>query len=348
MSNNLIGMSYRDRPEDMADISQEEFKRRRRAQNLAADYVKKYQTGEAAAEAMDKEIYSVDNLDDFDLRSGGAGSALAKPGADGKGYEPGDGTQTIGTRQYGAGEARYSIDDARSLWKEGKFTLGELQAYGEGLEEGAIYGAGTQRYLDNQIAKYGTDAYYGDTLPDPDLGEVVDLPPEVVDPPPEVVINNPPPPAGWVDPPRGTITPPPSEIIETPNAEVIQVIDDGGSGPGSSNNSNVSIITDIDQINEQESTAGNYFGNIDNVGNGNNISGGSFVIDNRQEGGDNTSINNSTQSAVVTPTVTVKQQNTTYNPYTGAAEIDLFKPGSYEIDYSQILDKFKTQPFFII
>ena len=173
MSNNLIGMSYRDRPEDMADISQEEFKRRRRAQNLAADYVKKYQTGEAAAEAMDKEIYSVDNLDDFDLRSGGSGSALAKPGADGKGYEPGDGTQTIGTRQYGTGEARYSIDDARSLWKEGKFTLGELQAYGEGLEEGAIYGAGTQRYLDNQIAKYGADAYYGDTLPGETETEVI-------------------------------------------------------------------------------------------------------------------------------------------------------------------------------
>lgn len=203
------------------------------------------------------------------------------------------------------------------------------------------------KMADNLLANWVTEidkaiqGYVEPTDPPPLVGEIVD-------PPPEVVINNPPPPAGWVDPPPETITPPPSEIIETPNAEVIQIIDDGGSGTGSSNNSNVSIITDIDQDSTQTATTGNYFGPIDNVGNGNNISGGSFVIDNRQEGGDNTSINNSTQSAVVTPTVTVKQQNTTYNPYTGAAELDLFKPGSYEIDYSQILDKFKTQPFFII
>lgn len=322
MSNNLIGMSYRDRPEDMADISQEEFKRRRRAQNLAADYVKKYQTGEAAAEAMDKEIYSVDNLDDFDLRSGGSGSALAKPGADGKGYEPGDGTQTIGTRQYGAGEARYSIDDARSLWKEGKFTLGELQAYGEGLEEGAIYGAGTQRYIDNQIAKYGADAYYGDTLPGETETEVIiddDRPLETV----EVVDEN------LDTAPISDTTPVNSSVIT----------DSGSSGSGSG------IDNKITQVNQQVANAYNKFGNISNVGNNNVISGNGYMyIDNSQVGGNNTATNTSTQNASINNLVSFGQP-TVYNPVTGQNELDLSRTQGTGLQFNPVLGKFMSQPF---
>ena len=326
MSNNLIGMSYRDRPEDMADISQEEFKRRRRAQNLAADYVKKYQTGEAAAEAMDKEIYSVDNLDDFDLRSGGSGSALAKPGADGKGYEPGDGTQTIGTRQYGTGEARYSIDDARSLWKEGKFTLGELQAYGEGLEEGAIYGAGTQRYLDNQIAKYGADAYYGDTLPGETETEVI-----IDDDRPLETIKNDDEDPFYGDPGETTTTTTPI------NTSTVTTGTGSGEGLGINN-----VVT---QQNYQEANAYNDFGPTYDIGNNNVISGNGYLyIDASKTGGNNTATNTSTQNASINNLVSFGQP-TVYNPVTGQNELDLSRTQGTGLQFNPVLGKFMSQPF---
>ena len=168
MAQQLIGTSYKDMDAEYQDsVSRQEYRNRRQNQVDAKDRVQKFGSAGKAKQKTEKEAYGVGNLQDFDLAGTGTGSALSRIEQDGKGYEKGaDGAPD----QFGRGKERLSLRDVRQLWmngvdkggegQEGRFSLGELQEYGNSLGKGQTFGKNAQAFLDNKIAELGADAKF--------------------------------------------------------------------------------------------------------------------------------------------------------------------------------------------
>ena len=75
--------------------------------------------------------------------------------------------------------------------------------------------------------------------------------------------------------------------------------------PSPSDDDTIINENDVEQNNTQTGTAGNYFGDITNVGN-NTVSGGSITINNQQTGGDNSVINMNEQSVDIDNNSTIE------------------------------------------
>ena len=149
MAEQLIGTNYVDMDDAYkASIEEAEYDARKNAQLTAAERAKKYQSGEKAMKETD--VYDVKDLNDFDLRAHGAGGALNRK------YNKED-DQTFSNATYGKGEARLSRQDVKELWKSGNHTIGELEAFAEGLGDKGIYGDKAQAFLARKKAKYGAD-----------------------------------------------------------------------------------------------------------------------------------------------------------------------------------------------
>ena len=95
-------------------------------------------TWKDTAKSNHAEAAKVQNLDNFDLRSFGAGGSQS--GAH----------QSSG--EIGAGKAKFNISDARQLLRAGNFTAQELMDYGNSLEgEDKVFSSGTQSFLQKKI-----------------------------------------------------------------------------------------------------------------------------------------------------------------------------------------------------
>lgn len=168
MAQQLIGTRYKDMDAEYQDsVSRQEYRNRKQNQVDAKDRVQKYGSAAKAKRKTEKESYAVKDLQDFDLAATGTGSALSRIKQGDGGYEKGeDGAPD----QFGRGKERLSLRDVRKLWmngvdkggegQEGRFTLGELQEYGNSLGEGQVFGKNAQAFLDKKIAEYGADAKF--------------------------------------------------------------------------------------------------------------------------------------------------------------------------------------------
>ena len=163
MAQQLLGKTYK----DMGDthLSREEFRARKANQKEAKSRVEKH-GAKVAQQKMQEKAYGVKNLEDFDLAATGVGSALSRIGQGDGGYEKGE---NGAPDTYGRGREKLGLKDVRNLWQngvdkggegqEGRFTLGELQEYGESLG-GQKFGKNAQKFLAAKMAEYGADAKF--------------------------------------------------------------------------------------------------------------------------------------------------------------------------------------------
>ena len=163
MAQQLLGKKYKDMGD--TNMSREEFKSRKANQKEAKSRVAKHGAQKAQQKTQEK-AYGVKKLDNFDLAATGGGSALSRIGQGNGGYEKGeDGAPDT----YGAGRERLSVKDVKNLWQngvdkggegqEGRFSLGELQEYGESLG-GQKFGKNAQKFLAAKMAEYGADSKF--------------------------------------------------------------------------------------------------------------------------------------------------------------------------------------------
>ena len=164
MAQQLLGKTYKDMGPD-SGMSREEFRARKANQKTAKSRVSEFGARRAQKKTQ-REAYGVDNLEDFDLAATGGGSALSRIGRGDGGYERGkDGAPDT----YGAGREKLSVKDVKNLWQngvekgsegqEGKFTLQQLQEYGESLGD-KKFGGNAQKFLAKKMAELGGDAKF--------------------------------------------------------------------------------------------------------------------------------------------------------------------------------------------
>ena len=186
MARQLIGKKYKDMPDRYKDrISKEEFQGRRSAQSRAATIAKaneltrggtRYKDLERAdrrdirksgitkadyreqRDLANRDIYDVENLEDIDLRMGGAGGAVGRGSKNVFGR--GRNTLDAGDDKYGRSKARFSkknmLAAARARDEEGnkRFTKEEIIDFAENTvtrdfgEGTGGYGGAAQRLLD--------------------------------------------------------------------------------------------------------------------------------------------------------------------------------------------------------
>ena len=163
MARQLLGKTYKDMGN--TNMSREEFRDRKANQKEAKARVEKHGV-QAAQQKTQEKAYGVNNLEKFDLAATGGGSALSRIKQGDGGYEKGeDGAPDT----YGAGKERLSIKDVKNLWQngvdkggegqEGRYSLGELQEYGDSLG-GQKFGKNAQKFLAAKMAEYGADSKF--------------------------------------------------------------------------------------------------------------------------------------------------------------------------------------------
>ena len=141
MAKQLVDTKYA----DMSDkykrrVNKKEYNARKESQRMAGEALENGQT----AEQYQQDSFKVDNLEDFDARRAGKGSAL--------------GSKNAPEGQMGRGRNRLSKSDARGLMEQG-FSAEEIQKHASGQEgkDDFIFGKSAQKFLQRKIAKVQSD-----------------------------------------------------------------------------------------------------------------------------------------------------------------------------------------------
>ena len=141
MAKQLVDTKYA----DMSDkykrrVNKKEYNARKESQRMAGEALENGQT----AEQYQQDSFKVDNLEDFDARRAGKGSAL--------------GSKNAPEGQMGRGRNRLSKSDARGLMEQG-FSAEEIQKHASGQEgkDDFIFGKSAQKFLQRKIAEVQSD-----------------------------------------------------------------------------------------------------------------------------------------------------------------------------------------------